>query len=289
MPARHPVSMRGPCVRAAGSPAGTRRTPHDRQNGHQPDRVSRRDAAAAGVCPTAPGSAGRRDPAGKKRAKRPSQKRSSGPQKIQNSFPAARRKRPRRQKTGQAPARRQAAAPVSEDPPSAGAGRSPRKLSRRKRPRRAFSPYLGRPAGAGQLRFSAPAPGAKARRSAGGKRFRPLSPAGRGRAALCGPCSPHSQSCPRSSSSPRSSGRAGATPRAAPPPPRGGAGRSGTGQSAASHRPLTARAAARPDRPKTPRPRRRRSGKRPARWPPRGSSAPCARCRSPRCRGCTAG
>lgn len=59
--------------------------------------------------------------------------------------------------------------PVSEDfpSPSAGAGRSPRKLPRQKRPRRAFSPHLGRPAGAGQLHFSAPAPGAKARRSAG--------------------------------------------------------------------------------------------------------------------------
>ena len=227
--------MRRPCVRAAGSPAQTRRTPHDWQNGHQPDRVSRRDAAAAGVCPTAPGSAGRRDSAGKK--------------------------------TGQTALSKKVVRPA----------KNPKQFSRR-------------PAGAGQLRF--PAPGAKARRSAGGKRFRPLSPAGRGRAALCGPCSPrspHSQSCPRSSSSLRSSGRAGATPRAAPPPPRGGAGRSGTGQSAASHRPLTARAAARPDRPKTPRPRRRRSGKRPARWPPRGSSAPCARCRSPRCRGCTAG
>ena len=64
--------------------------------------------------------------------------------------------------------------PVSEDspPPSAGAGRSPRKLPRQKRPRRAFSPHLGRPAGAGQLRFPAPAP-AQRRAAARGEKIPP--------------------------------------------------------------------------------------------------------------------
>ena len=78
-------------INRIGSPAGTRQPP---------------------VCaPRPPAAPAAGIPPAKKRAKRPSQKRSSGPQKIQNSFPAARRKRPRRQKTGQAPARRQAAAP----------------------------------------------------------------------------------------------------------------------------------------------------------------------------------